>query len=95
MPLSPEAFLRDLESRCTRFSTPCGDGEMVWRRWGAGRPLVLLHGGAGSWKHWVKNIDVLAAGREVWAADLPGMGESADPPFPTSFVAFEIGRAHV
>lgn len=44
-------------------------------------PLVLLHGGSGSWKHWVRNIEALtAAGRSVWAADLPGFGDSALPP---------------
>ena len=31
--------------------TPCGDGNLVWRRWGKGRPLVLVHGGSGSWTH--------------------------------------------
>ena len=43
-------------------------------------PVVLLHGGSGSWTHWVKNIlPLLDAGRRVWAADLPGFGDS-DPP---------------
>lgn len=54
----------------------------VWRRWGSGPALVLLHGGAGSWKHWIRNIAALAASRAVWAPDLPGMGESADAPAP-------------
>lgn len=53
---------------------------MVWRVWGTGKPLVLLHGGSGSWNHWVRNIDALVgAGFEVFAPDLPGMGESALP----------------
>ena len=87
MSVSPEEFLRRLESKCEIFTTPCGEGEMVWRRWGKGAPLVLLHGGSGSWKHWVRNIEALAQRREVWAVDLPGMGESAEPPMPTSFIA--------
>ena len=30
--------------------------------WGEGRPLVLLHGGTGSWMHWVRNVeDAVAA----------------------------------
>jgi pimeloyl-ACP methyl ester carboxylesterase len=63
--------------------TPCGAGEMVWRRWGTGRPVVLLHGGSGSWMHWIKTIPVLVeAGYEIWAADLPGLGDSAMPPDP-------------
>lgn len=63
--------------------TPCGDGHMVWRRWGpdAGRPLVLLHGGSGSWTHWLRCIAPLAAaGRAVWVPDLPGFGDSDVPP---------------
>ncbi len=88
MSLSPEDVLRDFENRARKFTTPCGDGEMVWRRWGAGSPVLLLHGGSGSWKHWVKNIDALAARHEVWVPDLPGTGESAMPPMPTSFRAF-------
>jgi pimeloyl-ACP methyl ester carboxylesterase len=54
-------------------------GKMVWRRWGRGRPLVLLHGGAGSWMHWVRNIQQLATTRTVWVPDLPGFGDSDLP----------------
>ncbi len=61
-------------------------GGVAWRRWGEGRagaaPLVLLHGGAGSWTHWIRNIDALSAGRTTWIPDLPGLGESALPPPP-------------
>ena len=43
-------------------------------------PVVLLHGGSGSWTHWVRSIGpLLAAGHTVWAIDLPGFGAS-DPP---------------
>lgn len=55
---------------------------MVWRAWGAGTPLVLLHGGYGSWTHWLRNIEPLAARYRVIAADLPGLGESALAPEP-------------
>lgn len=54
----------------------------VWRRWGAGPSIVLLHGGAGSWKHWIRNVDHLAVSRTVWIPDLPGMGDSANAPEP-------------
>ncbi|MBK7510391.1 MAG: alpha/beta hydrolase [Comamonadaceae bacterium] len=58
---------------------------MVWHVWGESRPglppVVLFHGGSGSWTHWVRNIQPLvAAGRQVIAADLPGFGDSALPP---------------
>jgi 2-hydroxy-6-oxonona-2,4-dienedioate hydrolase len=64
--------------------SPCGEGSMVWRAWGAGPPVVLLHGGYGSWTHWLKNIDALAAFYRVIAPDLPGLGDSAMPPEPVT-----------
>lgn len=61
--------------------TPCGDAGMVWRIWGDGEPLILLHGGSGGWNHWVRNIVRLVnAGRKVIVPDLPGFGDSAPPP---------------
>lgn len=53
-------------------------GHVAWREWGDGPVLVLLHGGFGSWLHWVRNIETLARHFRVLAADLPGLGES-DP----------------
>jgi len=47
---------------------------------GSGHPLVLLHGGHGSWTHWVRNIDALARHFRVMAFDLPGYGASPDVP---------------
>lgn len=63
---------------------------MVWRRWASAGPpkalpLILLHGGSGSWRHWIRNIEPLAVDRDVWAPDLPGFGESALPTPPTHF----------
>jgi 2-hydroxy-6-oxonona-2,4-dienedioate hydrolase len=43
------------------------------------RPLVLLHGGSGSWTHWVRNVEHFAQTRQVWALDLPGFGDSDLP----------------
>lgn len=73
--------LQRIESAADRHELPCGDGTMAWRSWGHGAPVVLLHGGSGSWAHWVRNIAALvAADREVWIPDLPGFGDSARPP---------------
>ena len=76
----PHEALRVL-SRARRHATPCGEGEIVWHTWGDGEPLVLLHGGSGSWTHWIRNVDALAEqGRRVVVPDLPGFGDSARPP---------------
>ncbi|HMN22797.1 MAG TPA: alpha/beta hydrolase [Ottowia sp.] len=60
-------------------------GELVWHAWGEERagapPVVLLHGGSGSWTHWVRNIlPLVDQGRRVLAADLPGFGDSGSLP---------------
>ena len=74
--------LRRLEAEARRFESACGSGRMVWRSWGEGPALVLLHGGAGSWQHWVATIPAFEGTHQVIAPDLPGLGESADPPEP-------------
>jgi 2-hydroxy-6-oxonona-2,4-dienedioate hydrolase len=72
--------LQRLEQRATRLESPCGPGgSIVWHRWGDGPPLVLLHGGSGSWNHWLRNVEALAKRYTVFAADLPGCGDSALP----------------
>ncbi|MGE0719712.1 MAG: alpha/beta fold hydrolase [Alphaproteobacteria bacterium] len=79
----PASLLAAVEGRSQRLTTPCGDGDMVWHRWGDNSDrLVLLHGGYGSWTHWIRNVDVLARRYTVLAADLPGLGDSAAAPEP-------------
>jgi pimeloyl-ACP methyl ester carboxylesterase len=82
------AEVQALLARATRRETPCRtvSGSMVWHVWGWQgfdallAPLVLLHGGSGSWTHWLRNIDALvASGRRVLVPDLPGFGDSAAP----------------
>lgn len=75
---SVNALARD----AVAIGTPCGDGSMVWRCWGDGPAVVLLHGGYGSWTHWLRNIGALKERYRVIAADLPGLGDSAMPPVP-------------
>lgn len=53
--------------------------DVDWHVQGSGRPLILLHGGFGNWRHWVRNIDALAAQHKVCVPDLPGYGDSDDP----------------
>lgn len=71
-----------LEANAERVDWLCGAGSMAWRRWGQGRPIILLHGGSGSWLHWIHTIPDLSQTHTVWAADLPGLGDSAMPPEP-------------
>ncbi|MBT5664388.1 MAG: alpha/beta hydrolase [Rhodospirillaceae bacterium] len=78
-PAEIEAFFEDSAERAT---TPCGDGEMVWRMWGDGPPLVMLHGGYGSWRHWIRNILPLGAHYRLYVPDIPGLGDSATVPAP-------------
>ena len=81
----PQAFLDHMQSQATRHETPCGDGRMVWHLWdksgGKAPVVVLFHGGAGSWRHWVRTIPFLVDHHyRVLVPDLPGLGESDFPP---------------
>ncbi len=79
--------------RCTTHWAGCTS---VWHVWGqAGRPcVVLLHGGSGSWTHWVRNIAPLhAAGWHVLVPDLPGFGDS-DLPLGGSDANHQLAHLH-
>jgi len=52
---------------------------MVWRIWGHGEPLVLMHGSHGNWAHWIRNIAALSRHYTLYVPDLPGTGQSANP----------------
>ena len=62
-----ERLVRELADRSELLTTPCGSGSLAWRRWGEGVPIVLAHGGSGSWTHWIKTIPELAKRFTVYA----------------------------
>lgn len=72
----PASLIAALDAQCQRHETPFAGGRLVWRSWGAGAPVVLIHGAIGSWTHWIRNIGPLARRYQVWAVDAPGSGES-------------------
>jgi 2-hydroxy-6-oxonona-2,4-dienedioate hydrolase len=72
--------LQVLDASAIRHAIAFNGGHIAVREWGRGSPVVLLHGGSGSWKHWVKNISGLVdSGHRVLVPDMPGFGESAAP----------------
>jgi 2-hydroxy-6-oxonona-2,4-dienedioate hydrolase len=80
-------IITKLNNACTRHAVPNGNGDVIWRVWGKGPPLVLLHGGTGSWMHWIRNIEDLSRDFMLLVPDIPGSGESAAPTLPTSVEA--------
>ena len=57
---------------------------MAVRRSGRGPDLVLFHGGMGSWKHWIRNVEALGERFTVHALDHPAYGDSAPVPRETT-----------
>lgn len=55
-------------------------GVLAVRRVGRGPPLVLVHGGVGSWTHWVANVEPLSRHFALTLIDLPGYGDAPAPP---------------
>lgn len=75
--------IREIEATARAVRVPMGNGgRMMWHIWGegSGKPILLLfHGGSGSWIHWIRNVQPLSEHFTVYAADMPGLGDS-DPP---------------
>ena len=90
--LTPAELLAGVEATAERVTTEYEDGEIVWHCWGEGRPLVLLHGGFGSWNHWVRNVDALSRHYRVLVPDMPGYGNSGDAPDPPHGIADALSR---
>ncbi len=90
-PPDSDAGARATLERIDALSThhdPVHQGVRVrWRRFGhdsTHSPIVLLHGGHGSWMHWLRNVEALSATHTVWVPDMPGFHESDTPARPAN-----------
>lgn len=70
------------ETGIERWEIASGCGRVVWHLAGSGPPLLLVHGGGGSWTHWLRAIPELERDHQLLMPDLPGFGESDPPPGP-------------
>lgn len=75
----PEDVIARVSETADTRRTKFDGSEIVWRIWGQGEPIVLLHGGYGSWTHWIRNVGALARAYRVIVPDMPGYGESDFP----------------
>ena len=86
MNIQAYSLLKNLNERSNLQRSNVNGCCLTWRTWGKKnidrRPIVLLHGGFGAWNHWVRNISALERDFHVLAVDLPGCGDSSDPPKP-------------
>lgn len=57
---------------------------LAHHRWGAGEPLVLIHGIGSRWQLWQPILPLLTPHFDVIALDLPGFGASAPAAAPSS-----------
>ena len=77
----PAAAVSVLEGESEKFAVPFTEGVMVFRRWSCPEPgretILLVHGGSGSWSHWYRNIEYLRKRFDVFAVDLPGLGDTS------------------
>ena len=83
---SARALIARIESEAAVHDTTHAGVTVRWRRFGpsdaSGPPVVLLHGGHGSWMHWLRNVQALSQRHALWLPDLPGYHDSDTPPVP-------------
>ena len=66
------------EEKSKKIFTKTPDTNICWRVWGTGKPTIFLHGGYGSWKHWIKQIYFFSKNYTLFIPDMPGFGDSDD-----------------
>ncbi|MEM7251319.1 MAG: alpha/beta hydrolase [Pseudomonadota bacterium] len=91
----PDQVIEACEATSQTLHTRFDGAEVVWRTWGAGPAVILLHGGTGSWLHWIRTIPHLMTDHTVLVPDLPGMGDSSLPSTTTPVEALIEDSAHL
>lgn len=77
----PEEIKTLQDDSIVHWLTFSGGSRLPVRHWRNGEQkgkekVILLHGGSGSWLHWIRNIPVLKKDFDVYAMDLPGLGDA-------------------
>ncbi|MBB3175810.1 alpha/beta fold hydrolase [Variovorax sp. Sphag1AA] len=80
-------LIERVDALATHHDVEHGGVRVRWRRFGkdsSNPPLVLLHGGHGSWMHWLRNVEALSAAHTLWLPDMPGFNDSNAMPEPAA-----------
>lgn len=77
-PAGAISFIETVDARAGHARTGLAGEQVLWRRFGSGKPLILLHGGFGSWLHWLPVVGALEENFQLLIPDLPGFMDS-DP----------------
>ena len=77
-------YLSLIEKNSKKIFIKSKDSKVCWRIWGKGNPIIFLHGGYGSWAHWIKQVLPFSKNHRVLVPDMPGFGESDDLSLPHS-----------
>jgi pimeloyl-ACP methyl ester carboxylesterase len=87
----PKQHLAQLLDEAKLHTTRLDEGALQWQYWPGPDdklPLLLLHGGFGSWTHWIANLEALRQHRPLWTVDMPGLGSSGKMPKPQTVAHF-------
>lgn len=91
MNIDPKYHLAQLLDEAELHTTTLEEGALQWQYWPGPEdkpPLLLLHGGFGSWTHWIANLKTLRQHRSLWTVDMPGLGSSGEMPKPQTVSHF-------